>query len=82
MNELNLPGEAANDEKEKENFEIYNNRVMNQEELTSYKEVQEEEEFHRIERPVTNKEIVIIRKSSEHPLLFEAEDNDFGDQEW
>jgi hypothetical protein len=61
-------------------FEIYNNKVMNQEEVANYKEVQEEEEMHLIERPNQKKEIVIIRKPSEHPLFPEADENNFGDE--
>jgi hypothetical protein len=41
MNEFDLPEEAVNDEVKEDNFEIYNNKVMNQEEVTDYKEVQE-----------------------------------------
>jgi hypothetical protein len=67
MNELNLPEEAVNDEMKEDDFEIYNNKVMNQEEVADYKEVQEEEESHLVERPSQIKEIVIIRKPSEHP---------------
>jgi hypothetical protein len=81
MNELNLPKEAVNNELEEEDFEVYNNRVIDQEEITSYKEVTEEEKSHLIERPISNKEIVIVRKWSEHPLFPEAEDNNFGDHE-
>jgi hypothetical protein len=50
MNELNLPEEAINDTMNDDEFEIYNNKVMNQEEVADYKEVQEEEELHQIER--------------------------------
>ncbi len=57
--ELNLPEIAVNDEIEEGSFEIYNNRVKNQEEITRYKEVPEEEESHLNEKPVTNKEIVV-----------------------
>jgi hypothetical protein len=69
MNELNLPEEAVNDEMKEDYFESYNNKVMNQEEIADYKEVQEEEEFHLIERPNQIKEIIIIKKPSEHPLF-------------
>jgi hypothetical protein len=78
--ELKLPEEAINNELEEEDFEIYNNRVMNQEEVTRYKEVPEEES-HLSERPNSNNEIVIIRKPSEHPLFPGAEDNNLGGQE-
>jgi hypothetical protein len=81
MNELNLPEEAVNDEMKEDDFEIYNNRVMNQDEVTDYKEVQEEEECHLIERPNLIKEIVIIRKPSEHPLFPEAEEKNLRDEE-
>jgi hypothetical protein len=67
-NELNLPQEAIDDIIDDDVFEIYNNKVMNQ----------EEEETHLIERP-NQKEIVIIRKPSEHPLFPEADQNNFGD---
>jgi hypothetical protein len=79
--ELNLPEEAINDEMEEQEFEIYNNRVMNQEDVADYKEVLEEEESHQIIRPNMNNEIVIIRTRSEHSLIPEAEDNNFGDEE-
>jgi hypothetical protein len=75
MNELNLPEEAVNDEIKEDDFEIYNNKVMNQEEVTDYKEVQEEEESHLIKRPNQIKEMVIIMKPSERPLFSEAEEN-------
>jgi hypothetical protein len=78
MNELNFHEEAVNDEVGEENFEIYNDRVMDQEEITCYKEIPEKEEFHLIERPVMNNEIVIVRNPSEHPLFSEVEDNNFG----
>jgi hypothetical protein len=65
MNELNLPEEAVDDEMKEDDFEIYNDKVMNQEEIADYKEVQEDES-HRIERPKQNNEIVIIRKPSKH----------------
>jgi hypothetical protein len=81
MNELNLSEEAIDDTMNDNDFEIYNNKVMNQEEVTDYREVQEEEESHQIERPENTKEIAIIRKSSEHPLIPEADDNNFGDKE-
>jgi hypothetical protein len=54
---------------------------MNQEEISDYKEVQEEEESHLIERPCQLKEIVIIRKPCVHTLFPEAEKNNFVDQE-
>jgi hypothetical protein len=65
MNELKLPEEAVHGEMKEDDFEIYNNKVMNQEEGADYKEVQEEES-HLIERPSQIKEIVIIRKPREH----------------
>jgi hypothetical protein len=60
---------------------IYNNKLMNQEEVADYREVQEEEESHTIERPNQKNEIVIIKKPSEHPLFPEADENNFGDDE-
>jgi hypothetical protein len=81
MNELNLPEEAVNDEMKEDDFEIYNNKVMNQEEVADYKEVQEEEELRLIEKPNQTKEIVIIRNPSEHPLFPEADENNLGDEE-
>jgi hypothetical protein len=42
MDELNLPEEAVNDEMKEDDFEIYNSKVMNQEEVADYKEVPEE----------------------------------------
>jgi hypothetical protein len=57
-----------------DDFEIYNNKAMNQEEVDYYKEVQEEES-RLIERPNQIKEICIIRKPSEHPLFHEADEN-------
>jgi hypothetical protein len=81
MNEVNLPEEAVNDEMKEDDFEIYNNKVMNQEEVTDYKEVQEGGESPKIERPNQIKEIVIIKKGSEHPLFLEAEENNLGDKE-
>jgi hypothetical protein len=41
---------------------------MNQEEVADYKKVQEEES-HLIERPDQTKEIVIVRKPSDHPVI-------------
>jgi hypothetical protein len=79
MNELNLPQEAIDDNMDDEIFEIYNHKVMNQEEVADYGEVQQEE-AHLIERPNQN-EIVIVMKPSEHPLFSEEEDNNFGDDE-
>jgi 23S rRNA-/tRNA-specific pseudouridylate synthase len=82
MNELNLPEEAVNNERKEDDFEIYNNKVISQEEVADYKEVQEvQEELHQIERPYQTKEIVIVRKPSEHPVIPEADDNNFGDEE-
>jgi hypothetical protein len=81
MKELNLPEEVVDDEMEDQNFEIYNNRVKNQEDVADYKEVFQDEESHQIERPNMNNEIVIIRKPNEHPLIPEAGDNNFGDHE-
>jgi hypothetical protein len=77
MNELNLPEEAMDDDE----FEIYSSKVMNQKEVVDYKEVQEEEESHQVERPGKSKEIAIIRKPSGHSLILEADKNNFGDQE-
>jgi hypothetical protein len=81
MNELNLPEEAIDDKMDDEVFEIYNNKVMNQEEVADYKEVQEEEETHLIERSNQKKEIVIIMKPSEHPLFPKADKNNIGTDE-
>jgi hypothetical protein len=81
MNELNLPKEAVVYEMEDNGFEIYNNKVMNQEEVDDYKEVLDEEESHQIETSNKTNEIVIIRKPSEHPLPPEEDDNNFGDEE-
>jgi hypothetical protein len=64
-----------------DDFEIYNNKVMNQWEVTDCKEVQEEEESHLAERPNQIKEIVIIKKPSEHSLFPEADENNLGDEE-
>jgi hypothetical protein len=50
MNELNLPEDAVKDEMKEDDFEIYNNKVMNQEEAADYREVQEEES-HIVENP-------------------------------
>jgi hypothetical protein len=80
-NELNLPEEAVNDEMKEDDFEIYNSKVMNQEEVADYKEVQEEGKSHLIEKPSQIKEIGIIRKSSEHPAFPDADENDLGDEE-
>jgi hypothetical protein len=58
MNELNLPEKALDDIRNNDNFEIYSNKVMKQEEVVDYKEVQEEEEeTHRIERPSKRKKL-------------------------
>jgi hypothetical protein len=81
MNELNLPQEGIDDIMDDEIFEIYNNKVMNQEEVIEYREVQEEEESITIERPNQNNEIAIIMKPSEHSLFLEADENNFGDDE-
>jgi hypothetical protein len=54
---------------------------MNQEEVIDYREVQEEEELHTIERPNLNNEIVIIMKPSEYPLFPIADENNYGDDE-
>jgi tellurite resistance protein len=81
MNELNLPEEAIEDKTDDEIFEIYNNRVMNQEEVIDYREVQEEEELHTIEKPDPNNEIVIIMKPIENPLFPVADENNYGDDE-
>jgi alpha-ketoglutarate-dependent taurine dioxygenase len=42
VNELNLPEEMVDDELEEEDFEIYNNRVVNHEDVSDYKEVLQE----------------------------------------
>jgi hypothetical protein len=62
----------------KEDHQIYNDRVMLQEEKSSYKEVEEYEERHDIERQGVNKEILINRKPSEHQLDPVAEDHNMG----
>jgi hypothetical protein len=80
MNELNIPEEAVSDEMKEVDFEMCKNKVMSQEEVADYKEVQEEES-HVIERPNQFKEIVIIRKPSEHPLFTEEEENNLVDEE-
>jgi hypothetical protein len=80
MNELNLPQEGIEDKMDDEIFEIYNNKVMNQDEVIDYREVQEEES-HTIERPNQNNEIIIVMKPSEHPLFPKADENNFGDDE-
>jgi predicted patatin/cPLA2 family phospholipase len=80
MNELNFPEEAVNDEMKEDDFEIYNNKEMNQEEVADCREVQEEE-THRVKRPNQLNEIVIIRKPSELPLFPEEEENNIGDEE-
>jgi hypothetical protein len=79
--ELNLSEEWSKDEMEEQEFEIYNNRVRNQKDVADYIEVLEEEESHQIIRPEMNNEIVIIRNPSEYPLIPEADDNNFEDQE-
>jgi hypothetical protein len=78
MNELNLPEEAINEEMREEEFLIYKNKVMKQEDVADYKEVSEVEEKHYIEKPNLSNEIVINTKPNEHPLDPEAEDNNLG----
>jgi glucose-6-phosphate-specific signal transduction histidine kinase len=78
--ELDLPEETMKDAMDDDDFEIYNNKEKKQEEVTDYKEVQEEE-LHQIEKPTQTKEIVIIMRPSKYPLFPEAEDNNFGDKE-
>jgi hypothetical protein len=80
MNEINLPEEAIDDKMNDDIFEIYNNKGMSQQEVADYREVQEEEETHLIERS-NQKEIVIFLKPSEHRLFPEADENNFGDDE-
>jgi hypothetical protein len=62
MNELHLPEEAVNDEMKEDDFEIYNNKVMNQEEVADYKAVQEKEESHQIERYTENLMKILFEK--------------------
>jgi hypothetical protein len=81
MNELIVPEEANKEKMNKEDFKVYNQRVMSQEEITSYKDVVETEEVHEIQRQDTNKEILIIRKPSKHPLDPVAEDHIMGDNQ-
>jgi hypothetical protein len=81
MNELNLSEEAMDDKMDDDIFGIYNNKVINQKEFADYREVQEDEESHLIERPNQKKEIVIVMKPSEHPLFPGEDDNNFGDDE-
>jgi hypothetical protein len=80
MNEINLPENVIEVTIDDDDFEIYNNKVMNQEEVADYKEVQEEES-HQIEPPEKAKEIVIIGKPSEHLLIPEADENNLGDED-
>jgi hypothetical protein len=68
-NELNLLEDACNDEIQDDDFMIYNNKVMKEEEVSDYKEVQEiREETHQIEKPNFENEIPIIRRPGEHSL--------------
>jgi hypothetical protein len=80
MNELNLPEETMDDKMDDEIFEIFNNKVMNQEEAVDYREVHEQES-HLIVIPNQKKEIVIIRKPSKYLLFPEGEEEKFGDDE-
>jgi hypothetical protein len=63
---------------EEEDFTIYNNKVMKQDEVVDYKEVQEVEDKHLIDKPNQMKEIAIQMKPSECPLIPIADDNNYG----
>jgi hypothetical protein len=77
MKELNLPEKAPKEKMNKEDKERYNRKIMLQEEVSSYKEVEMEEEKHEIQRRNLN-EILIEKKRSEFPLDPEADENNSG----
>jgi hypothetical protein len=81
MEELNLPEKAAKEKMNKEDRLVYNKKVMAQEEVSSYKEVEEVEEKHDTQRQDLNNEILIVRKPSEFPLNPEAEENNSGNNQ-
>jgi hypothetical protein len=81
MEELNLPEKAPKKRMNKEDKIIYNRKVMSQEEVSSYKEVNEEEEKHDIQKRNLN-EILIETKPSKFPLYPEADDNISGDNQY
>jgi hypothetical protein len=81
MNELNLPEKAEKEKMNRVDKVVYNKKVMSQEEVSSYKEVEEVEEKHDIRRQELNNEILIVRKPSEFPLNPEAEEKNSGNNQ-